>query len=499
MLESVEDFSFNGEKVSELFGDDDSGESYVIIKEVKGRGIVPAEVSKISVPGRDGQHLTGVRTDSRLIEIDMLVKGTDYEDLRERIDELSALFYVKEPTPIVFDDEPYRTYFGVLSVVTEKLEINHIANFNVIFECLDPYKYGPERTISKTNGTFSLNYGGTANADSIIELTAREPSTFALVQNMSDVYTLDGDEYPRYVLLGEPYNVDDNLYQRYERVFYSDATSLIGWTDGTSADIDGGTVSGSLVSNGQRFVTTDYGTGSSWHGPVKKASLSEPVQDFRLSAYVGFLNKQREAMVGRIEIYLLDNLGNAVCKMALKDTSAARANVFAEMRAGGRSDNDMIINEDGNTPGVWNNFSGRLEITREGNIWSAWVGVRNSDGIYVKRRIVRNWVDVDSKYMRPVAQVVIHMGAVGTHTPIHANSGISGIIVDKINQEPDGIPYIVEKDDVIRIDTNTGNAYINGVNANSTLAFGSEFYELIKGTNELIVHPNIFEIGRAHV
>lgn len=453
----------------------------------------PTRNNLIKVAGMPGAYVGSKEIDVIYITqpVGFIVKDDEHA-LRLK-DELAQWLLTDEAVPLQFDDELGRTYYAEIDGTIEDFQrFVDQRKGTITFLCADPFSYGPE--INKEISSIHLeHYAGTTETWPILELTAKEPSTFVLVQNNDDTIKVGEDEQPRYMMLGKPYDVGDNVFRKYERVFYTNANSLVGWTSGTAADIDGGVVGGSIVSSNNRFIADGYGSGSQWHGPVIKHSLPEPLQDFKLSSYVGFMNEAESSMVGRLEIYLLDSLGQAVCKMALKDTSAARANVFAEMRAGNRETGDMIINDYGSRAGVWNNFSGRLEITREDNVWSAWVGVRNSDGVYVKRRIVRRWIDYNRKYMRRATQIVIHLGTVGTHMPPHARTGVSSIIIDKINQQPDAIPYIVEKDDIIRFDMKTGSAYINGVDAGQFGTLGDHPFKLVKGHNHLVAHPDIFD------
>src|SRR5690606_18582222 len=146
-------------------------------------------------------------------------------------------------------------------------------------------------------------------------------------------------------------------------------------------------------------------------------------------------------------IYLLDVNEQVVGKVAIKDTQSGQALTVGEARAGSGSNSHFLINESGDRPGNWNNFSGQVRIEREGNVWRAYIAmVDTATGRHHTRRSV-TWVDTENKLTRSVAQVQIHIGQHRTHqTPA---SGVYSLSVYKINQEEQGIPYIADVGDII--------------------------------------------------
>lgn len=499
MIQNVEAMVYNGYDLEEIFSGEDTSEEYLIFENVRGRDLLTQDAPLILIPGRDGAYQSRTRKRERPLEVDIALKGSSFEDVRRRLELLSDILLVDEPVPITFKDESERTYYGLYvdREITE--ERSKVIKLTLFITCPDPYKYGPEVTRLFFTDVKTFSNEGTAPAKPIFELTAKESVTYALIQNEHDKVRLGGEVFPKYTMIGRPHEVDETPFERYQRRYYTDANTLVGWTKASESDIDGGLVTGEIVSRNDRFIADSYGEGSNWHGPAIKTSIDSPIRDFRLSAFVGFMNRAQATMVGRLEIYLLDVNGNAVAKMALKDTSAVRANVWAEMRAGDRDDNEMIIHDHGSRVGSWNNFSGQLRISREWdeeaneNIWSAYVAmVDTRTRRHHGRRIVSEWRD-GGRHSRNVAQIVVHFGTVGNHTPIHANSGVSSIILQEIVKRPEGVPYIAHAGDKIVFDSTTGDAFINGEPRNDLLDLGSDFVDLVRGENMIVVHPNSFE------
>src|SRR5690554_6012471 len=172
---------FNGVNLSEQFTDEEAG-AYFIVNEVRGRGLQGEENTLVGVAGMDGAYLSQRRRAVRYLEVDITLKGESFEDLRRRIDRLNEILDTgKEIVSITFDDEGDRTYYGKLDTVVDRLEKAKIYQATLTFVCPDPYKYGPEKTVETTSDTFIVENNGTAETEPIITLTAKEPTTFAMV------------------------------------------------------------------------------------------------------------------------------------------------------------------------------------------------------------------------------------------------------------------------------------------------------------------------------
>src|SRR5690606_36982452 len=121
------------------------------------------------------------------------------------------------------------------------------------FLVLDGYGYGPEVEAVFPSDVVTLTNNGTAEAEPIFELEVKQPVTFAMIQNQ------DND----YMMIGKPYDVTTQQpYESEKRVFWSEMNNLTGWT--TPGTVEGGTVSGSIKTNGYMFLPESYGTGSGW-------------------------------------------------------------------------------------------------------------------------------------------------------------------------------------------------------------------------------------------
>ena len=259
---------------------------------------------------------------------------------------------------------------------------------------------------------------------------------------------------------------------------------LDGLTNGTY--VDGGTVDGTMYSTGTVFTVDDFGSGPKWVGPAKKLSLSEPIQDFRVNAYVT-LESPTPDRVGRVEIYLLDVSNNVVGKMAMKDNSTSVRSNGAEVRVGGLIDGKYIVNKKNRK---WTPFRhGIISLERVGNKFKAYVARRDESNTNKHYdTFTTYYTDVDLEYQTEIAQIQIHMGAYA-HYDV-PNMAVHQFEVYKINDTTEvEIPYIAQPGDVITIDHNTKDIRKNGEEFKWAKDFGSSLFPLNKGDNTVAVYP----------
>ena len=447
--------------------------SYFRIKDIRGRGLINKEIETVSAAGMDGAYLSSVTTSVRYLEVDVRIFGND---LRKTIDDLNAVFALKETVPIVFPDEPDMTYYGIVEFSEESKEYRHLKTHDTTIYILrtDPYKYGPEETIPfEPLGYVDINIEGAAETEPVFELEVTKSTTFAMLMNNHD----------EYMMLGLPYDVDSGgPYTKYQRILTATGANMTGWTKASTGDVDG-VVIGDMTTQNGRFQASSYGTGTGWHGPAIKRSFTS-LKNFRLEAEIDFGNLDA-AMVGRVEVYLLDVNGNQITKLAFKDTQVWQSDSIHEARIGDNENNHFFYKPFDWSLLFWDNFKGIMRIERENNVWSSYVSHITPNGIHYSKRI-GSPIDMGNRHSANVAQVVIHVAQFGTYAT--QNMGVRSVAIDRINSQPTGVPYIAHAGDKITIDSKTSQAYINGEHI-PVDDFGADFFTLKPGFNRIVVHP----------
>jgi len=440
---------------------------------VKGRGPISQEVNRMSIPWRAGSFYQSRRKPERILEVSFELVGYDLTDIRTKVDYLNSLLDVDVPGSIVFSDEPNKTYYGLLDSEPDWNEYLLIGKGTLKFVCFDPYKYGLEQSVAAASGKATINNQGTALAYPIIKTTVAQPLTFLDV--------LCGNEYMR---IGQPVEEGETVVDPQTQILHDTCGSLVGWT--ASSSVLDGSVSGVLKTSGFTFYTDDYGSGSDWHGPAMKKSLSQPLQDFSLEVYLT-QKPTSSSQVGRVMVELLDASNNPVARLQMWRRYPYANTNYALFEVFNSTEYETIYHKTGSTPWTWNEFEGVLRLNRKGNEWEYYIAQIDPNTNEHHSRDGDKWLDSLSKFTAQVTQVLVHVGTFGTYPATTQN--VTDISVYQLNSIDDAVPYIAQAGDVIEMNHLTRKITINGQPALHLKDFGASFFPLSKGVNIINVSP----------
>lgn len=452
---------------------------YFRIKDIRGRGLPKRYIDTVTALGMDGEYVEGVETPAKLLEIDIRIIS---KNLRETIDFLNGILTTDSPVPIIFPDEPDKTYYGIVEDSTETGEKVHLGHHDatIYIRRSDPYKYGEEVEIELQDDTAVIENEGTAEADPIFELEVLQDTTFAMVQNGED----------EYMAIGRPYEEDEVPTSDRETILNDDASNLIGWSHltGGSTLYNLGIVGGEMWSNGYAFEPRTYGENpNGWVGPAIKRSLSEELQDFELEIDIAMLNGRNG--VGQTRILGLDADDRLIFSMGMVDGTASRPDNRALFGLGEGNATWFAYKGDHGI-NVWNDGRFMLRIRRRGEKIEAWIA-RKLDplGRQLTGRHYRSYDDREGRHQRKLAQVVIYMAKARSY-PTFFMYMHHMTVTKLINLADYEVPYIARVGDIITFDhTNEGDILINGEPRNDLKDFGGSFFTLNKGFNQLTVFP----------
>lgn len=463
---------FNGVNLSEQFTDEETG-AYFIVNEVRGRGVQGEENTLIGVAGMDGAYLSKRQRPVRYLEVDITLKGVSFEDLRRRIDRLSGILDTgKEIVPITFEDESDRTYYGKLDTVVDRLERAKIYQATLTFVCPDPYKYGPEKIIEPSSDIFIVENNGTADANPIIELTATQKATFAMISN--------GDN--EYNLIGRPADVDEQIVDEKTIILSERGATLKDWY------IPSGKWSGSFTTTGDAIVIGSWGTGEEWHGPALMKEINT-LDDYEIEMYV-YVRTEQPTQTFRVSTNLFDENMNEIGMLRLWDKTTTQIRKVAEARLGKYIENYLnyfISDRNYNLKGqrVW---GGIIRIKKEGDMFTFYIARVTQGGRHTDT-LTQTYVDTDKKYagrLKFIRFDIATYGTTGTPNEIRIeNIKVTKLATVKVDQTP----YILYPGDVVTFDHKNDDILINGEPRNDLKNFGGSFFKLKKGDNTLVVTP----------
>ncbi|UOQ85697.1 distal tail protein Dit [Gracilibacillus salinarum] len=445
----------------------------------RGRSKPPFAARKrnlLTVPGYPGGYLASTDIDPLPISQPVGFRIKDDADALTKKDELAEWLLTDKPVPLKFDDEPGRIYYAVVQNTLDDFEKMAVLRRGTIqFICPDPYAYGPEKPFSATSDYFNIKNEGTAEAEPVFEFEVTAPITFLMIQNQLGEYNMVGK--PIDLTKQEP-------VQEYERLIYNPMNSVTGFT--TATRVENSYIQGVMDANGA-MIATDFGVerSSEFYGPAVKTSVSEVLSDFMVDMLVTFDNGNSPGQVGKVELYLYDELENVIAKLAMQDAWAHRSMTNGIIRIGDQTVNNYMIDENN---AYWNSFYGILRILRKGDYWEAYIAELDENRKHHTRKFT-SFKDNEGLFTdKQLAQVGIHIARWGAADEVR--TFVHHLSVSKINSlGNNGVPYIADVGDIITFDhTNNGQVYINGEPYEDSI-LGADYFTLKKGDNNLLVMP----------
>ncbi|MDW0113759.1 phage tail family protein [Sporosarcina saromensis] len=424
----------------------------------------------LTIPGFAGGLLESSTVNPLIIPVRIMISGDSEDDYLLKTEELAAWLSTNEPAPLIFDDAPTRTYYALFNGSLDPDEIVSVGFVDVQFVCPDPHKYGPEKSVL-LDGTPIVNQG-TADTYPITTINIKKDTTFVAIGNGQEVN-----------MIGNYGELNEVPFVRDERIFWDQMGTTVGW--GATSTVEGGTIAGIMRTDGYSFFATDYGTGSGWRGPALKKSIGQSVKDFRLDVLLRQIGGQGQ--VGSVEVMLLDALNRVVAKILMTKRSPHSPAIWARIVAGNEQDGHDIINSRGANDWTWHQFDGMLRIERVGNVWKAYVARYDAEHGW-HARLGGEWVDTAGVATANITQVQTQLWAHGT-TPPTTTQRIDDIKVFKINDVPDGIPYVARAGDVVEFDHTKNIITLNGEDVTHEKAFIGTYFPINSGANYLTAEP----------
>lgn len=445
------------------------------VKVLRGRerpSWAPVERNLIDVPGHPGGYLSNTKVKPRIITVPILIQANDFADLQKLKEDIADWLITNEPEELIFDDEPDRTYYALVDGELNLNEIVRVGYGVIRFVCPDPYKYGPE-TPHDFNGDASVIINnGTAEADPIFELTVKKPVTFAMIQNHEE----------EYMMIGTPTDVDEVVVDEKTKIVEERGQTLDLW------DIPVTGFNGSFATTGDAIVIDKWGSGIGWHGAALMREI-DPLEDFELEMYV-YTRTEQPGQTFRMSTNFYDENNKELGMLRLWDKTTNQIRKVAEARVGPYTENYsnyLISDRNYNLQGqrVW---GGIIRVKRVGNMFTFYTA-RITQGGRHESPLTETYLDSDNEFAGRLKFIRFDVANYGdTATPNEIR--IEHIKVTRLNKVlVDQTPYIADVGDKIVFDNKDAEILLNGEDHKALKDFGSSYFKLAKGPNQLIVHP----------
>ncbi|MFO3693646.1 distal tail protein Dit [Staphylococcus felis] len=450
------------------------------------------------VMGRPGGVLSYVKENVRVIEVELLIDAYGSRRKLEHVaEEIVNWLSTDQPEPLIFNREPDRIYYAML---TERLEPSYFISFSKVkvnFICLDPYKYsaiGNQNTA--ISDSISVVNTGTADTPIIVEARALKDSTnFIIAKDDKNYFMIGKSEDANKVTKDvEPFVFNDEFH----------TTGLSNWRympNDTSFGnlLDGGDAMGGkfkLSNERESIFPESWGnnTQTNWHGPAIYKSLTKSVQDFRIRFKVS-IHQGLGIGTGKAVAFLVDENNRTLFSITYVNTSATTNNsqilVYAynehnEARRIYKRDVPQQLKR-------LKNIHAFIFLERKGaniKVTTYFYDI-NKDPNRKKPLIKDERITVDrgNLYQRPARIARLYRGKAAKYSKYLWHSILAFKIQELLPNQSDVTPIEIREGDLIQIDMHRKSVTINDEDALSLKEFGSNYFNVDAGVSELIVYP----------
>lgn len=261
---------------------------YCSVLNVK-RTILPTRSNfQKDIPTLNGSYYTGFKYAEKQIVLEIAIYGKNKIDYMEKITKLSTVLDVKNPVPLIINDEPYKCYYAVPVGDTSLNKFAQSARCEITFICHDPLAYSLYwNTYMPSDNIFSVESYGTADTYPIIDVDFNSDACFFQLTNPS------GET----VLIGTPTDVMKTTIAETNEIINDNCQASSNFSSISEQLLDSTrkiTGQYGVGLNGNAMICTNYGdvpdTGM-WGGCAFRRNLNRNLSEFEVEVDVTFSSK----------------------------------------------------------------------------------------------------------------------------------------------------------------------------------------------------------------
>lgn len=449
------------------------------------------ELEITDVKGRPGGVLTDIAQKPREIEATILVDATyNTQTLEELADDFIGWLTTDEPKPLIFDREPDKIYYALLS---SQIDVERFVTFGKVtvkFTCIDPYKYASKGSKNTAiSDQVSVLNSGNADTPVTVEARALKPTSYFMITKGDEEYFMIGDD-----------DVDKTVKDYTPILLNTELTTLGGWTKQGAGTINdnytGGTTGGSFLQSSSKesvYLNLDTITSETgWNGAEYRKSFGRSAQDFSTTAKVALHQKNKGSTHFAQYVYDTDN--RLLASIGYANSSSSQNTGRIIVTVFDQSGNQKKIYDYKNNPKFynWEDLIIYIRLQRIGNTFyiKTW---KYKDVEYPKRIIPVDvhetaWIDKGNFYQRPIASLGIYSAKNGLNK--HMRTYLLGSYTHEIlPKPPKARDMFIKAGDLITIDMKNENVMVNDEPMLDRKTFGSDYFNVEKNYNELFVYP----------
>lgn len=448
------------------------------------------ELDITEVKGRPGGVLNHISEKHREIEASILVDATyNTQTLEDLADDFIGWLTTDEPKELIFDREPEKVYFAILS---SQIDVERFVSFGKVtvkFICIDPYKYSRKvSTNTAIADQVSVANVGTADTPIIVEATALKPSSYFMIAKGEEDYFMIGDD-----------DVTKETVNYMPAILHTELQSQSGWNRMATGAIPdnylGGTVGGTFeIGNlGESFRVNNFPEATTgWVGAATRRTLPRSAQDFQIT-YKCIVEKGQMG-AGRTAQHIYDTDNRLIAAIGYENKYHNKKNGHVVVTLFNQNGDQIKIYDYPDDPKYYKlqRIVIYMRIKRVGNTYSikSWKYDHIKDGARLKPIDVneKTWIDKGNFYQRPISGISVSSFKPANYNWMEMN-GLGTFNTELLPKPKGAKDVIIQKGDVVKIDMQTHNVIVGEEPMLSEKTFGSDFFNIDAGYGELYIYP----------
>lgn len=168
--------------------------SLLIVQDIKRPLLAPQKLTTLSIQGRDGSFYFRKNNADYTVDVDIMIKGTSLNDVRNNSRNLADLLYTDGPEKLIFSDEPDKYIMATISDDTTFSDEALTSKVTLKFYCPDPFWYALTDDIQTwtSKGSKSFTRQGTAPSLPRIEIKGSNSSGSISISYNGSTMTFNG-------------------------------------------------------------------------------------------------------------------------------------------------------------------------------------------------------------------------------------------------------------------------------------------------------------------
>lgn len=448
------------------------------------------ELDITEVKGRPGGVLNHISEKHREIEASILVDATyNTQTLEDLADDFIGWLTTDEPKELIFDREPEKVYFAILS---SQIDVERFVSFGKVtvkFICIDPYKYSRKvSTNTAIADQVSVANVGTADTPIIVEATALKPSSYFMIAKGEEDYFMIGDD-----------DVTKETVNYMPAILHTELQSQSGWNRMATGAIPdnylGGTVGGTFeIGNlGESFRVNNFPEATTgWVGAATRRTLPRSAQDFQIT-YKCIVEKGQMG-AGRTAQHIYDTDNRLIAAIGYENKYHNKKNGHVVVTLFNQNGDQIKIYDYPDDPKYYKlqRIVIYMRIKRVGNTYSikSWKYDHIKDGARLKPIDVneKTWIDKGNFYQRPISGISVSSFKPANYNWMEMN-GLGTFNTELLPKPKGAKDVIIQKGDVVKIDMQTHNVIVGEEPMLSEKTYGSDFFNIDAGYGELYIYP----------